>query len=523
MVEESKTYLGIVENNNDPDREGKCQIRVITVFDNIPTSDIPWAIPQKDLNGVEFSLPDVGKVVSVVFENGNIYNPIYRYSEHFNVNLEDKLGNLDDGDYTSMKALIFDHLTQIYVNDGEGLKMDHKFNMINITEDSININLKDNMGSVNIGTENAQQQAILGNNYLNWFDEFVDHLLGSQAGPFIGNLGAPVIPNPSFITLLLKYKAIKESKFLSHNVNFVDNGYVDKLNRVNINQRGDNWKSTLGENDITDTNTPTGYEPASGIKDNTPTGTLTTSEELSGEEEPHTEVLQSPPEGEVNPDIEVILQTMRNKGYEIYNDPYKLNIIGVRYQYNGQKYTNKFVDRLYAVWTDGDGVWNLKYWMISTMPGVSIRIREKHITKGVPSSLIGKRISLKKYANYLGRSGLAVLVPAQYVNAFKLGTFSKHKALKSISEQIVYRDSNWDSENITYSSREQGRFGIHIHRGFPSGTVVNNWSEGCQVFSNKKSLGEFANMCEKHRKKYGNAFTYTLVTSKDLEETEDNL
>jgi hypothetical protein len=40
-----------------------------------------------------------------------------------------------------MKSLIFDHKTQVYVNDSEGLKIDHKYN-VNIIESGVNINLK---------------------------------------------------------------------------------------------------------------------------------------------------------------------------------------------------------------------------------------------------------------------------------------------------------------------------------------------------------------------------------------------
>ena len=52
---------------------------------------MPWAKPWKDLNGNGFNIPDIGKVVTVVFESGNEYKPEYIYSDHFNVNLEKKL------------------------------------------------------------------------------------------------------------------------------------------------------------------------------------------------------------------------------------------------------------------------------------------------------------------------------------------------------------------------------------------------------------------------------------------------
>ena len=250
-VDKSRTYIGIVEENKDPKKIGRCRVRVIDIFDDIPKDDIPWASPWKDLNGNSFNVPEKGKIVTVVFDSGNIYKPEYIYAEHYNVNLEKKLQSLDDNNYTSMKSLIFDHKTQIYVNDEEGLKLDHKFNNINITKDEININLKDNFGKVNIGTPTSNQQAILGNHFLNWFDEFIDNLLGSQGGPFLGNLGAAVVPNPSFITICQKYQALKEPKFLSHHINLVDNEYVQKQDRVNISQLGDTWKSTVRENELT--------------------------------------------------------------------------------------------------------------------------------------------------------------------------------------------------------------------------------------------------------------------------------
>jgi hypothetical protein len=76
-----------------------------------------------------------------------------------------------------MKSLIFDHKTQVYVNDKEGLKIDHKYNNVNITESGVSINLKDNNAHVNIGDATAGQQAILGNSWMDWFDDFAKVLI----------------------------------------------------------------------------------------------------------------------------------------------------------------------------------------------------------------------------------------------------------------------------------------------------------------------------------------------------------
>ena len=182
-------FIGIIEDNEDPKKIGRCKVRVLNIFDDIPVEDLPWATPWKDLNGNSIILPDKGKVVSVVFDEGNPYKPEYIFAEHYNINLENKLKSLSGTDYTSMRALMFDHKTQIYSNDSEGLKLDYKYNNINITEGSINLNIKDNNGLVNIGDSTAAQQAILGNHFLDWFDEFVDNLMGAKSGPYLGNLG----------------------------------------------------------------------------------------------------------------------------------------------------------------------------------------------------------------------------------------------------------------------------------------------------------------------------------------------
>jgi len=267
-IDKDKTYLGVVEDNKDPNKKGRVRIRVINVFDNLDVDDIPWATPWKDLNGNSVNIPEEGKVVLVVFDQGDSNKPEFIYSNHYNVNLENKLNSLSEEDYTSMKSLLFDHKTQIYVNDSEGLKIDHKYNNINIKEDSINLNLKDNNRSINIGDETAGQQAILGNHWMDWFDEFVDNLLGLKGGPFLGNFGAPVVANPGFIEVLQKYKALRDPVFLSSHVNIVDNNKATSVRneeREDTDQYGDNWSSTKRENDKTKRNGDN-FKPVDGPK-----------------------------------------------------------------------------------------------------------------------------------------------------------------------------------------------------------------------------------------------------------------
>ena len=524
-------FLGIVVDNNDPDRDNKCRVRVINVFDGLDTSDIPWATAFKSNSGTSCDLPNLGKVVTVHFENGDLYNPIYRYSEHYNVNLKSKLNSLSDSDYLSMKALIFEHRTQVYSNESEGLVLDHKFNKINLTESNINLELKDNYGSIKLGSADADQQAILGNNFFEWFDILVDELLGNSGGPYLGNLGAPVIANPNLVNHLLKYKTNRDTKFLSHNISMNDNGYIDKLDRVNINSIGDNWKSVKEDNTVSSTNNETDYVPKDGIKTSTPSGILTSSEELDGDIVENTPIDLEIDTTSINQDIQILIKALQNKNYKIFTGKFEMNIIGVRYQYEGQEYSNKFVDKMFVFYKDENNLWKINRFRVSTLPGTHIKITNSRYSKfksNVDKSVINTKITLKKYCQYIGRTGLGILQPAQYINSFKLGYFPssgkyKSRALKSVGKQLIYRDSNWDSLDITYSAEEEGYFGMHLHRGFEGGVLVNNWSEGCQVFENGTSLDKFMDLMEIHKKVNGDKFSYTLITSKDFDRAESEI
>lgn len=511
----NKIFVGVVEDNEDPKKIGRVRIRVMNVFDEIPVEDIPWASPWKDLNGNEFNVPDIGKVLSVVFDQGNQYKPEYIYAEHYNVNLQKKLSELSGKPYTSMRALLFDHKTQIYSNDTEGLKIDYKFNNINIVKDSINVNLKDNMSKLNLGTPTANQQAILGNHFLDWFDEFVDNLLGSKAGPFLGNMGAPVVPNPAFIDVLVKYKALKDPTFLSHHVNIVDNEYVDKQDRVADGQIGDKWKSTVTKNLHTKSE-PVDYKSIRGNSSDTPPGDLSTHVDENGNiVNPSANMSNTPAiEPTNNPDVDKLINAMNTKGYKIFTRPFEANIIGIRKQYEGQKYSNAFKDDLFLMFkTDNTSNWEIFKFKISTMPGFyKVDENGKKDKNGL--------FNIKQSQKMLGRgkspnNGMGILKESQYINIFEIGTHIGASAMKTRGPQAFYRD-NSPGDTIKYTGEGKGAAGMLIHKGYPGGTTVDNYSEGCQIFSNGSQLEKFFSMCEEHSKRYGNVFTYTLMLERDL-------
>jgi hypothetical protein len=245
-------FVGVVEDNKDPKRIGRCKIRVLNIFDGIPVQDIPWAKPKKDLAGNVFSVPDKGKVVTVIFSDGSIYKPEYIYAEHYNVNLEAKLKSLSEDDYNSFRGVLFDHATQIYRTKSKGLILDNEYTNVNLDQSgNINFNLRNNDAGIHLGTPDASQQAVLGNHFTNWMKRFLEVMSGS---PFIGNFGSPVAMQPDILKNKEEFSAILMPKILSKNVKIVDNTYVKKQKRDYEEFYGDKWKSTDKKNNLSNKN-----------------------------------------------------------------------------------------------------------------------------------------------------------------------------------------------------------------------------------------------------------------------------
>ena len=532
-VEANKTYVGVVEDNSDPKRLGRVRVRVLDVFDNLKVEDIPWATSWKDLNGNVVNIPEKGKVLLVVFDQGDEYKPEYISADHYNTNLEKKLTSLADADYISMKSLLFDHKTQVYVNDKEGLKLDHKYNNVNITENSIDFNLKDNNRHVNIGDATAGQQAILGNHWMDWFDEFVDNLMGNNGGPYLGNLGAPVVTNPAMIQVLMKYKAKRDPVFLSHHVNIVDNDKVSTVrntNREDNPQLGDAWNSTKVENNLTK-KTNEDFKPVEGPKQEyddkhvepaintvTPVGggtaaagggstasaqvattTPSSSDTPAANTNPVKEPLSSPTS---NPKIDKMIKFLKSKKYNVYEDKGVLNLVSMQsISKDSGEVSNKFDDTLNMFFKNESGNWELLEYQVTTMPG-----------------FVPKTTSLP--------DGVGMLALGQYVDQLKLDTYivdgttnpkKTDKCLK-INECVIHiNDSN---EKYNYKSNKiKAKSIVLIHRSSNGiADYVFNYSGGAHVFKNSTQYDQFIDFCDKQVKLSNKAvFTYTLCKQSEFD------
>ena len=85
-------YRGIVEERDDPEKMGRCRVRIYgihtplkekTEIEGIPTEELPWAEPvmglfEGSISGFgAWSVPLQGSHVMIFFENGNILQPKY--------------------------------------------------------------------------------------------------------------------------------------------------------------------------------------------------------------------------------------------------------------------------------------------------------------------------------------------------------------------------------------------------------------------------------------------------------------
>jgi hypothetical protein len=98
-------YTGKIEDNNDPEKLGRCRIRVYGQFsDEIPTKDLPWANPDFTFIGStlgSFIVPPIDTLVKVYFEQDDPYRPMYTTK----IVDRNKLSNEKDEDYPSTMIL----------------------------------------------------------------------------------------------------------------------------------------------------------------------------------------------------------------------------------------------------------------------------------------------------------------------------------------------------------------------------------------------------------------------------------
>jgi hypothetical protein len=148
-------FLGTVIDNKDPEFKGRAKIRVFGVFDGVEDADLPWSHQRFDMSyglgggSGRMSVPKLGSVVHVQFNNGNYYSPEYKAVQELSPDLIDEIRASYDGAH----SLIYDGIERLkmYYTVEKGLVIDLKESKIIIRNDnSILITHADDTSSIEL-------------------------------------------------------------------------------------------------------------------------------------------------------------------------------------------------------------------------------------------------------------------------------------------------------------------------------------------------------------------------------------
>jgi hypothetical protein len=183
-----------------------------------------------------------------------------------------------------------------------------------------------------------------------------------------------------------------------------------------------------------------------------------------------------------------IQNTLALKGYKLYGRPFELNIVGIR---ANNTVPNTFNDTLNVFFVGANGGWVHYSFNATTDPGTFW------------------------LQNPLSPQGTAILKPGHYPGSHQLGLHrGKYMALVQRKPLPVLRDADRNNIlNFSAAKVQTGMFGINIHRATANGTslTVDRHSAGCQVVANSRDFATLMQLCETHRRLYGNSFSYTLI------------
>ena len=211
-----ETWLGEVEDDNDPEFLGRCKVRVFGLFDGkeddistnestykITTKDLPWCYPASSQifasggGAGSISIPKKGSRVKVVFSGGNIYSPEYITIQDVN---EDLVKELQDS-YKNAHVLLYDKEQELKIlyKENLGVQIYLKGSNVTINPDaSITIEHKDTQSIIELvgGTINVTANSTI--NITSNTKIQADSTDSTLSGSAITKLG----PSPKFSAML---------------------------------------------------------------------------------------------------------------------------------------------------------------------------------------------------------------------------------------------------------------------------------------------------------------------------------
>jgi len=200
-------WLGEVIDNVDPLKLGRCKVKVLGKFDNLPDDAIPWATPMnRDAVG-SHHVPRIGDIVSARFDNGNLYHPEYWFHIDQNEDLKTDILEGDGINAENVISLVYDaeRNVRIYHSEEDGLiitrglgakaspiiQIDEAGDIKISTEadqriflDSKNVYLS---GALGEGGENEDEPAVRGKSLEQWLRDYLElfenHIHPTGVGP----------------------------------------------------------------------------------------------------------------------------------------------------------------------------------------------------------------------------------------------------------------------------------------------------------------------------------------------------
>jgi len=208
-------WIGIVEDNNDPNFSGRCKVRVFGVYDGkendkidnspytIPTDKLPWAYPATGIifgsgeGAGNLSVPKNGAKVKIRFNGGNLYAPEYFAVQDIN---DDLVNEISDS-YLDSHVLMFDKEQDLKVLYKKNIGMQIYFKGSNIMinpDSSISIEHKDTKSIIELvnGTIN-----IVANSTINLTSNTKIQAETSEA-IINGNTSTKLGPSPQYSSVL---------------------------------------------------------------------------------------------------------------------------------------------------------------------------------------------------------------------------------------------------------------------------------------------------------------------------------
>jgi hypothetical protein len=199
-------WLGEVVDIADTIGSGRCRIKVFGKFDTLAIEDIPWAMPANaSING-SYSVPNLGDIVAVYFDNGDIYTPLYKNQVKINEDLKSEvLDNSANPELVS--SLIYDNIkgVRVYhspenglvISTGNGPEADPA---IRLTNDG-KIYLYANDIFIASSFDDESEPAVKGQTLADLLKEMIDLIETHQHFS-----GGPMLPNTGLKFMLLSNK-----------------------------------------------------------------------------------------------------------------------------------------------------------------------------------------------------------------------------------------------------------------------------------------------------------------------------